>query len=796
MTMHRHHRLLKVCTLVTTLLLAPASGFAQADLGINYQAIVRDALGEPMVNQNISIEFYIHQGTPNGPLVLADNHNTSTNELGLVSVVIGKGNAVPGALNNLDFHNTDHYLEVRVNGTSIGTHQLESVPTAFKATHMELNDLTDVGSTAPLNGQVLQWNGSSWIPATVAGGGGLWTASGNDIHYTLGNVGIGTTLPQNELQVHQPQAASSSVLQMTTGTSGSGSNDGLQLRLEDNGDGQLRLRENGALSLWSNNVQRMHINNTGRMGINRQGVIGSSDITLRSLNATGYGGMYVESPSGSNGLPFYGYACNNVARAWHYFDEATNMWKLNVSGDRIAVDNSGRIGMGTISMDASALLHLNSTTRGFLLPRMTTAQRTAIATPAEALLVYDTDLAKTMQFRSGTWQELGSGAGSSQWLDDAFGIAYSADGVGIGVSSSPFASLNLSSNGAPISLAASNSYSGSLTTYGLQSIVGTNGTGVRYAVHGNANAPSGSNASAYGVYGTAGAASGSDVYGVYGLASATNGGNGYGVFGRANGANTGVYGYAPDANGIAIRGVADQTTGVAAQFDGDVKVNGTASQLYLGDHLTLYTASMNGAPRMVMENATGTSTVDISSQYNIDSGARMMLRDVGGTTRINLYVASNDRGRVVTDELEIKGGADLAEHFDVNTPDGTELSPGMLVSISADGSGSLEATTSAYDRRVAGIVSGANGVLPGLTLRQDGAVADGEVPVALTGRVYVLADASNGSIAPGDLLTSADLPGHAMKATDRDRAQGAVIGKAMTCLDEGTGMVLVLVNLQ
>ena len=66
----------------------------------------------------------------------------------------------------------------------------------------------------------------------------------------------------------------------------------------------------------------------------------------------------------------------------------------------------------------------------------------------------------------------------------------------------------------------------------------------------------------------------------------------------------------------------------------------------------------------------------------------------------------------------------------------------------------------------------------------------------MTGRVYCRADASAGAILPGDLLTTSDTPGHAMKATDHDRAQGAVIGKAMTGLKEGHGLVLVLVSLQ
>jgi len=109
--------------------------------------------------------------------------------------------------------------------------------------------------------------------------------------------------------------------------------------------------------------------------------------------------------------------------------------------------------------------------------------------------------------------------------------------------------------------------------------------------------------------------------------------------------------------------------------------------------------------------------------------------------------------------------------------------------------GQLKLSTRAYDARVAGIVSGANGINPGIALHQEDALEGGE-NVALSGRVYVLADASGGVIEPGDLLTTSDTPGHAMKVTDHARAQGAILGKAMSSLNEGKGMVLVLVTLQ
>ncbi len=76
-------------------------------------------------------------------------------------------------------------------------------------------------------------------------------------------------------------------------------------------------------------------------------------------------------------------------------------------------------------------------------------------------------------------------------------------------------------------------------------------------------------------------------------------------------------------------------------------------------------------------------------------------------------------------------------------------------------------------------------------------MADGKHPVALTGRVWCLCDAdANGPIQAGNMLTTSTTQGHAMKATDHSRAQGAIIGKAMSSLQRGKGLVLVLVSLQ
>ncbi len=171
----------------------------------------------------------------------------------------------------------------------------------------------------------------------------------------------------------------------------------------------------------------------------------------------------------------------------------------------------------------------------------------------------------------------------------------------------------------------------------------------------------------------------------------------------------------------------------------------------------------------------------------IESGGKVGIGTWNPTEKLDV------RGTAKCEILVIDGGADLAEPFDVQ---GGVVEPGMVVSIDPDQPGRLKLAAHAHDRCVAGIVSGAGGLAAGLVMGQRGSEAHGEHPIALTGRVYCRATAANGAIRPGDLLTSADLPGHAMKVTDHVAAQGAIIGKAMSALSEGQGLVLVLVALQ
>jgi hypothetical protein len=135
--------------------------------------------------------------------------------------------------------------------------------------------------------------------------------------------------------------------------------------------------------------------------------------------------------------------------------------------------------------------------------------------------------------------------------------------------------------------------------------------------------------------------------------------------------------------------------------------------------------------------------------------------------------------------------ADCAEDFNIA---GSVLAePGTVMVLNADGA--LGASVNAYDRRVAGVVSGAGEYRAGIVLdkRETDAVRQ---PIALLGKVFCKVDAQFGSIEVGDLLTTSPTPGHAMATNDALKAFGAVIGKALRPLKEGQGLIPILISLQ
>jgi hypothetical protein len=142
----------------------------------------------------------------------------------------------------------------------------------------------------------------------------------------------------------------------------------------------------------------------------------------------------------------------------------------------------------------------------------------------------------------------------------------------------------------------------------------------------------------------------------------------------------------------------------------------------------------------------------------------------------------------VEQDIIILNAGDIAEEFDVN--DGDEAQPGTLMVFGADGR--LTLSTEEYDPRVAGIVAGAGDLRPAMILDQR-ATREQRRAIALMGKVYCKVDADLAPVVSGDLLTSSPTPGHAMRVVDRSKAYGAIVGKAMSCLQSGRSLIPVLV---
>jgi hypothetical protein len=139
------------------------------------------------------------------------------------------------------------------------------------------------------------------------------------------------------------------------------------------------------------------------------------------------------------------------------------------------------------------------------------------------------------------------------------------------------------------------------------------------------------------------------------------------------------------------------------------------------------------------------------------------------------------QGDVLTDGTFFPGGADIAEYIDSLEP----LEPGDVVELDPHNPGHYRRSRSPYSTLVAGVIS----AQPGFIL---GSREPARPLLALVGRVHVKASAENGPIRPGDLLVSASKPGYAMRCPEPVQCEGAILGKALESLEQGTGTILIL----
>jgi hypothetical protein len=205
----------------------------------------------------------------------------------------------------------------------------------------------------------------------------------------------------------------------------------------------------------------------------------------------------------------------------------------------------------------------------------------------------------------------------------------------------------------------------------------------------------------------------------------------------------------------------------------------------------------NKPGKMKLRDASGNDSIKLDG-----ASGQIHLRDAGGKESIKLDGASGqihlrDAGGRATIRLDgaigdiLLDNADCAEEFDI--AESVEVEPGTVMVI--DQEGKLRPSSKSYDKRVAGVISGAGDYKPGLVLdkKQSHNIRES---LSLMGKVYCKVVAQSSQIQVGDLLTSSSTVGHAMKATAPRKAFGSVIGKALRPLKAGKGLIPILIALQ
>lgn len=251
--------------------------------------------------------------------------------------------------------------------------------------------------TLTINGTAFDLSANrSWSVGTVTSVAAITLGtSGTDLSST---VATGTTTPVITLNVPTASATNRGALSSADWTTfnnkigGSGTNGQIAYFTASG-----TLASNSALQFSPTTVLRLQNTITAGLGL------AQSSWFRPSLTAAANNDVLVVldiQPSFSNGA----------------FTGVSNFALRTQTGNVVLGTTSGSVGIGTSSINASAILDVTSTARGFLAPRMTTAQKNAIATPATGLLVYDTTLNAFNFYNGSVWGGFGGG-GLTNWTE-------------------------------------------------------------------------------------------------------------------------------------------------------------------------------------------------------------------------------------------------------------------------------------------------------------------------------------------------------------------------------------------
>lgn len=225
---------------------------------------------------------------------------------------------------------------------------------------------------------------------------------------------------------------------------------------------------------------------------------------------------------------------------------------------------------------------------------------------------------------------------------------------------------------------------------------------------------------------------------------------------------------------------------------GSIQLDGAGGNITLSAGGKLFLKGPTGAETVMLDGSNGNLLGGKLFLHRTDGTQSVLIDGSNGTISLG---GTNGNATLLLDgttgDITLKG-ADCAEQFEIDEQE-PDVGPGTVLVIHS--AGRLVKSRTAYDKRVAGVISGAGECKPAIVMNR-GERPQKRATVAVSGKVYCKVDAAKSPIDVGDLLTTSTYPGHAMKATKTRRAFGAVIGKALGSLKKGRGLIPILVALQ
>lgn len=190
---------MKKINLLFILFFACTLAFAQAPQGFNYQAIARNASGIALTNQAVGIQISLRQGASNGTIVYSETHAVTSNNIGLINLVVGNGTITTGTFSGISWANGPYFIEVSIDITGggnysvIGTQQLMSVPYALYAANSGAIGATGLTGSTGNNG-VTGATGNTGLTGLTGTTGSTGTTGNTGATGATGNTGLtGTT---------------------------------------------------------------------------------------------------------------------------------------------------------------------------------------------------------------------------------------------------------------------------------------------------------------------------------------------------------------------------------------------------------------------------------------------------------------------------------------------------------------------------------------------------------------------------------------------------------------------------